>query len=76
VINYGTAIVTRARGWGGRWADETFRKRACGMVLLMLLPIGLYWVAGHPVRLLKIAGAIEAAHIPYVTVLTLAGLLG
>jgi hypothetical protein len=67
----GTAIVTRARGGRGHWADETFLKGAYGIVLLMLLPIGLYWVAGNSVRLLKIAGAIEAAHIPFVTVLTL-----
>jgi hypothetical protein len=67
----GTVILTRAWGWHGRWTDETFLKRAYGIGLLMLLPIGLYWVAGHPVRLLKIARAIEAAHIPFVTVLTL-----
>jgi hypothetical protein len=40
-------------------------------VLVTLLPIGLYLIAGKPVALLKVAGAIEAAHIPVVAGLTL-----
>lgn len=38
---------------------------------MTVLPIGLYLIAGQPVTLLKAAGAIEAAHIPVVTALTL-----
>jgi hypothetical protein len=46
-------------------------RRVFVIVLVTLAPIGLYAVAGNPVELLKIAGAIEAAHIPVVTALTL-----
>jgi len=35
------------------------------------MPIGLYLFIGNPVQLLKVAGAIEAAHIPIVTGLVL-----
>ena len=55
----------------GRWVDETFLKNAFIVVLLTVLPIGLYLIAGEPVGLLKLAGAIEAAHIPVVTGLIL-----
>ena len=41
------------------------------MVLLAILPIAVYQIFGEPVGLLKLAGAIEAAHIPIVTGLTL-----
>jgi hypothetical protein len=40
-------------------------------ILLTVAPVILYLVAGRPVTLLKIAGAIEAAHIPIVAGLTL-----
>ncbi len=46
-------------------------RRAFVIGLVTILPIGLYMLAGEPVELLKIAGAIEAGHIPVVTLLTL-----
>jgi Mn2+/Fe2+ NRAMP family transporter len=54
----------------GKYSDETLR-RVLVIVLVTLLPIALYAVAGEPVGLLKAAGAIEAGHIPVVTGLTL-----
>jgi hypothetical protein len=41
------------------------------VVLLALLPIGIYLFFGEPVGLLQTAGGIEAAHIPIVAGLTL-----
>ena len=41
------------------------------IVMVTLLPIGLYFVMGEPVGLLKIAGAIEACHIPFLVCLIL-----
>jgi hypothetical protein len=67
----GTRILLRPLGPKGRWADETFWQRAYVVVLVTLLPIALYLIAGKPVTLLKLAGAIEAAHIPIVAALTL-----
>lgn len=55
----------------GKWAKEKYLKNFFVIVLVTLLPIALYLLIGNPVQLLKIAGAIEAAHIPVVTVLTL-----
>ncbi|MEH2069690.1 MAG: hypothetical protein V7K47_16270 [Nostoc sp.] len=40
-------------------------------MLLAALPIAIYLFFGKPVGLLQTAGAIEAAHIPIVTGLTL-----
>jgi hypothetical protein len=41
------------------------------VTLLAALPIAVYLFFGEPVGLLQTAGAIEAAHIPIVTGLTL-----
>jgi Mn2+/Fe2+ NRAMP family transporter len=65
----GTRLL--APGLRGRWADEALLQRTYLLVLLTVLPIGLYLAAGEPVGLLKLAGAVEAAHIPVVAGLTL-----
>ena len=54
-----------------RWVDETILKNFFIAVFLTLLPIALYLIVGEPIGLLKLAGAIEAAHIPIVTGLIL-----
>lgn len=54
-----------------RWLSDRFLHRAYVVVLTTLLPIALYLAVGEPVRLLKMAGAVEAAHIPVVAGLTL-----
>jgi Mn2+/Fe2+ NRAMP family transporter len=50
--------------------DEVLRKFYV-IFLVTILPIILYLIMGEPVGLLKVAGAIEAAHIPFVVVLIL-----
>jgi hypothetical protein len=55
----------------GKWRDEQFLKGFFVVVLVTFLPITLYIIIGNPVQLLKLSGAIEAAHIPVVTGLTL-----
>jgi hypothetical protein len=50
--------------------NEQTRRRAFILVLLTGAPIALYLAVGEPVTLLKMAGAIEAAHIPVVALLT------
>jgi Mn2+/Fe2+ NRAMP family transporter len=60
-----------SRWTSGRWADEAFLQRGFLLVLVTALPIALYLTTGEPVALLKVAGAIEAAHIPVVAALTL-----
>lgn len=54
-----------------RWLDEKFLSRLFVVVVLAVLPLALYLWRGEPVGLLKLAGAIEAAHIPVVTGLIL-----
>jgi len=54
-----------------RFSDSA-RRRVIVALLLTLCPLVVYLAIGEPVRLLKIAGAIEAAHIPFVALLTLA----
>jgi Mn2+/Fe2+ NRAMP family transporter len=55
----------------GKWAEEKFLKKFFVIVLVTILPIMLYVIIGNPVQLLKVSGAIEAAHIPIVAGLTL-----
>jgi Mn2+/Fe2+ NRAMP family transporter len=52
-------------------ADERRLKRVFVVVVLTALPIAIYLAAGEPVGLLKVAGAVEAAHIPVVAVIVL-----
>lgn len=67
----GTQIILQGFGVQGRWTDEKLWQRIYIVVLLMALPIAIYLIFGEPVGLLQTAGAIEAAHIPIVTGLTL-----
>ena|SRR5687767_5376286 len=50
---------------------EVAVRRVFALTLVTAFPIALFAVVGEPVALLKAAGAIEAAHIPVVTGLTL-----
>jgi hypothetical protein len=67
----GTQIILQGFGVQGRWTKEKFLQRFYIVVLLVALPIAVYLFFGEPVGLLQTAGAIEAAHIPIVTGLTL-----
>lgn len=55
----------------GKWKEGKWLKNFFVIVLVTALPITLYGIIGNPVRLLKLAGAIEAMHIPVVAALTL-----
>jgi len=67
----GTQILVQGFGGSGRWTNETFLRKFYIVTLLAGLPIAVYLLFGEPVVLLQTAGAIEAAHIPIVTGLTL-----
>lgn len=53
------------------WMKENVQKKMFVIGICGIAPILLYLIMGEPVSLLKIAGAIEAAHIPFVVVLTM-----
>lgn len=67
----GTQILLQGFGVRGRWTNEKFLRKFYIAFLLAILPIAVYLFFGEPVGLLQTAGAIEAAHIPIVTGLTL-----
>ena len=67
----GTQIILQGKNVRGRWGNKKFLQRVYVVVLLAALPLGIYLFFGEPVFLLQTAGAIEAAHIPIVTGLTL-----
>jgi hypothetical protein len=67
----GTHLLLHSFGVQGRWTDEAWLKNAFVIVLVTLVPMALFLLVGQPVGLLKLSGAIEAAHIPFVTGLTL-----
>ncbi len=71
LIGNGMHLLLRSFGLKGRWTDEKFLKDAIVIGLVTLVPMGLFLLVGQPVGLLKLSGAIEAAHIPIVTGLTL-----
>jgi hypothetical protein len=54
-----------------RWMSEAFLKAFFVVAWLTVLPVTVYLIMGEPVALLKIAGAIEAAHIPVLTAIIL-----
>jgi hypothetical protein len=60
-------LTAKGYGAGGRQGKE----KAPLDGLVTLVPLALFLIVGQPVGLLKLSGAIEAAHIPFVTGLTL-----
>ncbi|ACO48188.2 Nramp family divalent metal transporter [Deinococcus deserti] len=66
-------VRTLLTGFGVRASEvnRTWMRRGVVVGLLVALPIGAYLLFGEPVALLQLAGAIEAAHIPVVALLTL-----
>jgi Mn2+/Fe2+ NRAMP family transporter len=67
----GARLLARGLGIKGAWQSEDRLQKVFVTSLATVLPIVLYLIVGEPVGLLKIAGAIEAAHIPVVAVLVL-----
>lgn len=67
----GTRVLLQPLRPARRWLDETFLKRLFVIIVVTVLPIILYLLMGNPVSLLKIAGFIEAAHIPVLVLLVL-----
>lgn len=65
-----TRILAREHG-ARRVPSEAALRRGFVVVLLAVVPVALYLARGNPVGLLKLAGAIEAAHIPVLAGLTL-----
>ena len=54
-----------------KWMNEKFLQRFFVVTICTVLPVILYLWMGEPVSLLKIAGVIEAAHIPFLVALVL-----
>ena len=68
----GTKILTAGRtNADGKWADTGYLQKVFLIVLLGIFPAILFVVVGESVGLLKVAGAIEACHIPVVATLIL-----
>ena len=67
----GARRLVPARVRESRWLRELTLRRVLVASLLTAAPVALYLAQGEPVALLKLAGAIEAAHIPVLAALTL-----
>jgi Mn2+/Fe2+ NRAMP family transporter len=65
----GTRLLLKSFGFERPWARESALQKAYVIVLVTTLPILLFALVGNPVTLLKVAGSIEAIHIPVVAVL-------
>lgn len=62
----GSAILAANKKINKRWTDPGFLKKLFVVTVLAIFPVITYLIAGEPVGLLKLAGVIEAAHIPVV----------
>jgi hypothetical protein len=71
MFSNGTSRLLPRKARGARWAQDVRLRRAFVWGLLTVLPIALYLAQGEPVALLKLAGAVEAAHIPVLAGLAL-----
>jgi len=60
---------TMARDWNlaEKYREPAFLKKLFVIVVLAIVPLLTYLFVGNPVQLLKLAGIIEACHIPVVT---------
>lgn len=67
----GAAILLKKTGVPKKWKEPKFLQNVFLIILLCILPAITYLIVGEPVGLLKIAGAIEACHIPVVAFLVL-----
>lgn len=67
----GSKILAKQFKLAPRWVNEDFLQKFFVILIVTIFPIILYLFMGEPVGLLKIAGAIEAAHIPFLVVLIL-----
>jgi Mn2+/Fe2+ NRAMP family transporter len=67
----GIHLINKKLNIKKKWNNEAFLRKLAVVFIVTIFPIILYLLVGEPVGLLKIAGAIEAAHIPIVTFLTL-----
>lgn len=67
----GTRLFIKRSRKSAKWLTEENLRRFYVLGLVTVIPIVIYLVMGEPVELLKIAGAIEASHIPILVVLTL-----
>jgi Mn2+/Fe2+ NRAMP family transporter len=67
----GFRSILKSFGMKEKWIDKDLLNRVFVIGWVTAAPIILYLLLGEPVTLLKIAGAIEAAHIPVLVVLVL-----
>lgn len=67
----GARILSKRLRSHARFGEVEFLRRVFVIAWVTVLPIALFFLLGEPVALLKVSGAIEAAHIPVVTGLIL-----
>lgn len=67
----GARILSKRLQSHARFGEVEFLRRVFVVAWVTVLPIALFFLLGEPVALLKVSGAIEAAHIPVVTGLIL-----
>lgn len=70
LLGNGTGILLRGFGLSGQRTGTPFLRRVY-VVVLAVVPVGVFLLFGNPVALLQLAGAIEAAHLPVLAGLTL-----
>jgi Mn2+/Fe2+ NRAMP family transporter len=71
MFSSGTKMLLRQFNVTGKWTRVDSLRKIYIVVLLIVLPCGLYLLMGKPVSLLMVAGGIEAGHIPVVACLVL-----
>ena len=67
----GVGLIAGSKNKNNKWQNEHYVRPRVLWIVLAVLPISVYLIAGKPVVLLQMAGVIEAIHIPFVAALTL-----
>jgi Mn2+/Fe2+ NRAMP family transporter len=71
LFSNGISILLTGKNVDSKWRQEDYLRKRILWIVLTIIPIVAYLLAGEPVGLLKAAGIIEAIHIPIIAGLTL-----
>ncbi len=66
MLSQGTTLIAKQLEWKGRWQSFRFYRYLYLLGLMGVIPAILFWLIPEPMSLLRLAGIIEAVHIPLI----------
>jgi hypothetical protein len=71
MLSQGTSMIAKQFQWKNHWQSSEIYRKIYLLGLMGVIPAVLFWVISEPMKLLGLAGIIEAIHIPLVIAGTL-----